>query len=120
MKLNYPSITQFQQLIELKDYRPPTKKEYVPPPLRSYGGQVVTCASWPSISSVTRPCSSEALPDRDETGRTIAKCSWALTLRARDHLSNHSDLTAARAPVNAILFSLGQVIVVPPIHAASA
>lgn len=25
----YPSITQFQQLVELKDYRPPTKKEYV-------------------------------------------------------------------------------------------
>jgi site-specific recombinase XerD len=29
MKLNYPSITQFQQLVELKDYRPATKKEYV-------------------------------------------------------------------------------------------
>ena len=29
MKLNYPSIAQFQQHIELKDYRPPTKKEYV-------------------------------------------------------------------------------------------
>ena len=29
MKLNYPSITKFQQLVELKDYRPPTKKEYV-------------------------------------------------------------------------------------------
>jgi integrase/recombinase XerD len=27
--VNYPSITQFQQLVELKDYRPPTKKEYV-------------------------------------------------------------------------------------------
>ena len=26
---NYPSIVQFQQLVELKDYRPPTKKEYV-------------------------------------------------------------------------------------------
>jgi integrase len=26
---NYPSITQFQQLVELKDYRKPTKKEYV-------------------------------------------------------------------------------------------
>jgi integrase/recombinase XerD len=26
---NYPSIAQFQQLVELKDYRPPTKKEYV-------------------------------------------------------------------------------------------
>jgi len=26
---NYPSITKFQQLVELKDYRPPTKKEYV-------------------------------------------------------------------------------------------
>ena len=25
----YPSITQFQQLVELKDYREPTKKEYV-------------------------------------------------------------------------------------------
>ena len=25
----YPSITQFQQLVELKDYRKPTKKEYV-------------------------------------------------------------------------------------------
>lgn len=25
----FPSITQFQQLVELKDYRPPTKKEYV-------------------------------------------------------------------------------------------
>jgi site-specific recombinase XerD len=29
MKLNYPSISQFQQLVELKDYRPSTKKEYV-------------------------------------------------------------------------------------------
>lgn len=29
MKTNYPSITQFQQLVELKDYRPATKKEYV-------------------------------------------------------------------------------------------
>jgi len=29
MKLNYPSISQFQQLVELKDYRPATKKEYV-------------------------------------------------------------------------------------------
>jgi DNA-binding MarR family transcriptional regulator len=26
---SYPSITQFQQLVELKDYRKPTKKEYV-------------------------------------------------------------------------------------------
>ena len=29
MHINYPSITQFQQLVELKDYRKPTKKEYV-------------------------------------------------------------------------------------------
>lgn len=29
MKINYPSISQFQQLVELKDYRPATKKEYV-------------------------------------------------------------------------------------------
>lgn len=29
MNINYPSITQFQQLVELKDYRPATKKEYV-------------------------------------------------------------------------------------------
>jgi len=29
MKLNYSSITQFQQLVDLKDYRRPTKKEYV-------------------------------------------------------------------------------------------
>ncbi len=29
MKINYPSITKFQQLVELKDYRKPTKKEYV-------------------------------------------------------------------------------------------
>lgn len=27
--VNYPSITKFQQLVELKDYRKPTKKEYV-------------------------------------------------------------------------------------------
>jgi hypothetical protein len=27
--INYPSITKFQQLVELKDYRKPTKKEYV-------------------------------------------------------------------------------------------
>ena len=26
---NYPSITQYQQLVELKDYRPTTKYEYV-------------------------------------------------------------------------------------------
>src|SRR5512141_2719963 len=29
MKYNYPSIHQFQQFVELKDYRAPTKKEYV-------------------------------------------------------------------------------------------
>ena len=29
MKLNYSSITQFQQHVDLKDYRLPTKKEYV-------------------------------------------------------------------------------------------
>ena len=29
MKQNYASIAQFQQLVELKDYRPATKKEYV-------------------------------------------------------------------------------------------
>ena len=29
MKLIYPSITTFQQHVELKDYREPTKKEYV-------------------------------------------------------------------------------------------
>ena len=29
MKINYSSISQFQQLVELKDYRPATKKEYV-------------------------------------------------------------------------------------------
>ena len=29
MKLTYPSILKFQQLVELKDYRPATKKEYV-------------------------------------------------------------------------------------------
>jgi site-specific recombinase XerD len=29
MKLNYPSITQYQQLVQLKDYRAHTKKEYV-------------------------------------------------------------------------------------------
>lgn len=26
---NYPSLTQFQQRVDLKDYRPPTRKEYV-------------------------------------------------------------------------------------------
>jgi hypothetical protein len=29
MKIHYDSINRFQQLVELKDYRPPTKKEYV-------------------------------------------------------------------------------------------
>ena len=29
MTLSYPSISQFQQFVELKDYRPATKKEYV-------------------------------------------------------------------------------------------
>ena len=29
MPTTHPSITQFQQFVELKDYRPPTKKEYV-------------------------------------------------------------------------------------------
>jgi site-specific recombinase XerD len=29
MKYNYPSIAKFQQFVEFKDYRPPTKKEYV-------------------------------------------------------------------------------------------
>jgi integrase/recombinase XerD len=29
MKYTYPSIAKFQQFVELKDYRPPTKKEYV-------------------------------------------------------------------------------------------
>ena len=26
---NYPSLTKFQQHVDLKDYRPPTRKEYV-------------------------------------------------------------------------------------------
>ena len=29
MNINYSSISRFQQLVELKDYRPATKKEYV-------------------------------------------------------------------------------------------
>ena len=29
MKIDYPSISRFQQLVELKDYRPATKKEYL-------------------------------------------------------------------------------------------
>lgn len=29
MNTDYPSIAKFQQLVELKDYKPPTKKEYV-------------------------------------------------------------------------------------------
>jgi site-specific recombinase XerD len=29
MKIHYPSISRFQQFVELKDFRPPTKKEYV-------------------------------------------------------------------------------------------
>ena len=29
MNTHYPSIAKFQQLVELKDYKPPTKKEYV-------------------------------------------------------------------------------------------
>ena len=29
MKLTYPSILKFQQVVELKDYRPATKKEYL-------------------------------------------------------------------------------------------
>jgi len=29
MKYNYPSIAKFQELVELKDYRPATKKEYL-------------------------------------------------------------------------------------------
>ena len=29
MHITHPSITKFQQFVELKDYRPPTKKEYV-------------------------------------------------------------------------------------------
>ena len=29
MHITYPSIAKFQQLVQLKDYRPPTKKEYV-------------------------------------------------------------------------------------------
>ena len=28
-KTNYPSITSFQQHVELKDFRAPTKKEYL-------------------------------------------------------------------------------------------
>jgi hypothetical protein len=28
-KIHYPSIAKFQQFVELKDYRPPTRKEYV-------------------------------------------------------------------------------------------
>ena len=27
--INHPSIAKFQQFVELKDYRPPAKKEYV-------------------------------------------------------------------------------------------
>ena len=29
MHTTYPSLTKFQQFVELKDYRPPTKKEYI-------------------------------------------------------------------------------------------
>src|SRR4051812_33402697 len=29
MNYNYPSLTQFRQHVDLKDYRPPTRKEYV-------------------------------------------------------------------------------------------
>src|SRR5512146_2643816 len=29
LKYNYPSIVKFEQLVELKDYRKPTRKEYV-------------------------------------------------------------------------------------------
>lgn len=29
MKIHYPSISRFQEFVELKDFRPPTKKEYV-------------------------------------------------------------------------------------------
>jgi hypothetical protein len=29
MNTDYPSITKFQQLVELKDFKPATKKEYV-------------------------------------------------------------------------------------------
>ena len=29
MKIDYPSITKFQQLVELKDFKPATRKEYV-------------------------------------------------------------------------------------------
>jgi hypothetical protein len=29
MKIHYPSLSQFQQFVELNDYRPTTKKEYV-------------------------------------------------------------------------------------------
>ncbi len=29
MKIHYPSISRFQQFVELKDFRPPSKKEYV-------------------------------------------------------------------------------------------
>jgi len=29
MNTDYPSLTRFQQFVELKDYRPPTKKEYL-------------------------------------------------------------------------------------------
>src|SRR5437899_3049406 len=29
MKIHYPSISRFQEFVELKDFRPPPKKEYV-------------------------------------------------------------------------------------------
>ena len=29
MNIDYPSIAKFQQLVELKDFKPPTRKEYV-------------------------------------------------------------------------------------------
>ncbi|HTE90980.1 MAG TPA: hypothetical protein VK639_18630, partial [Terriglobales bacterium] len=50
-KIHYPSIPQFQQFVELKDYRAPTKKEYV----RNVGG--VLHAAYTGADAVGGPAS---------------------------------------------------------------
>jgi hypothetical protein len=89
---NYPSISQFQQFVELKDFRPPSKKEYARyvcvtgggctlGPLRSklplgIGGVSVTFSS----VSVSCPKRNKRLSATEALGLTEEPCNLGIDL----------------------------------------
>jgi len=61
MKLNYPSISQFQQFVELKTTGRPPKKN-----------TSAMSASWPSTSSATRPRSPKTNASLNQLGLVLS------------------------------------------------